>query len=190
MKRFFDKAIKGNFKADPPPSLPSISNHKPQATGSTNTSNSTHVNGSAVNVIPNPRGLQPKDVVPAVPQPSPHAHLALLATKEGLLIRPHPGDGNATQEPDSYVRVRWGKGGAVEELHPEENEVLDWSESVVNYGIVGILELFACRFCPLSTVATGRLMYLRDRLVSTGDHRANGGRKRCVHSRSSARWMR
>lgn len=147
MKRFFDKAVKGNFKADPPPRLNQNSNSKPQETGSTSTSNGTNVNGNAATVIANStRGLQPKDVVPAVPQPSPHAYLALLATKEGLLIRPHVGDGNTAQEPESYVRVQWSKGGAVEEMHPGDGEPLDWGESVVVYGIVGVLELFACTF--------------------------------------------
>ncbi|KJA26998.1 hypothetical protein HYPSUDRAFT_131584 [Hypholoma sublateritium FD-334 SS-4] len=154
MKRFFDKAVKGNFKADPSPRNQNSSS-KPQATGSTNTSNDTNVNGNAATVITNPtRGLQPKDVVPAVPQPSPHAHIALLATKEGLLIRPHAGDRNSAQELESFVRVKWGKGGAVEELHPADDEALNWGEGVVVYGIVGILELFACSYLLVITART------------------------------------
>lgn len=94
---------------------------------------------------PHTTGLQPKFVVPAVPQPYPHTHLVILFTKEGLLIRPHVFESGIEQtEWLSCIRVSWGKSVKVEEI--ELSEELDWSEGVVVYGIVGILELFSCSF--------------------------------------------
>lgn len=144
-------------------------------------------------------GLKPKFLVPPVPSPCPHDHLALVITERGLLIRPHKvvrtkneqfdtrGDGNEgklseesedqghapaervdndTRNTDdaielndnegsaketTCVRLSWGKYVNVEEipvrgenLVEDGNEVeIDWSESVVVYGIVGIMELFS-----------------------------------------------
>ena len=100
---------------------------------------------------PHTTGLQPKFVVPAVPKPYPHTHLAILVTKEGLLIRPHIIESGIDQaEWLPCIRVSWGKSVKVEEIEEEEisqlSEKLDWNEGVVVYGIVGILELFSCSF--------------------------------------------
>ncbi|KIM48704.1 hypothetical protein M413DRAFT_21047 [Hebeloma cylindrosporum] len=84
-------------------------------------------------------GLGPKDIVPAVPHPRPYTHLALLATKDGLLIRPH-GPGETLS---GYVKLSWGKNIMIEEMESHPNHQLDWNESVLVYGIVGILELFS-----------------------------------------------
>ncbi|KAF9477543.1 hypothetical protein BDN70DRAFT_810519 [Pholiota conissans] len=105
--------------------------------------------------------LQPKYVVPAFPHPRPHTHLALLATKEGLLIRPHcpaeEGGGDAMAEAGG-VRVAWGKEGRIEEvdgaLLGELAGDADWKGSVVVYGIVGILELFSCSYLLVITSRT------------------------------------
>lgn len=90
-------------------------------------------------------GLQPKYLVPPIPHPCPYDHLALLVTKEGLLIRPHiVGHDPKTEKPNSHVRVRWGKTVHVEEVaHVVGADDADWGESVVVYGIVGVLELFS-----------------------------------------------
>ncbi|KAG5635471.1 hypothetical protein H0H81_011112 [Sphagnurus paluster] len=90
-------------------------------------------------------GLQPKYLVPPIPHPCPYDHLALLVTKEGLLIRPHiVGHDPKTEKPNSHVRVRWGKTVHVEEVaHVVGADDADWGESVVFYGIVGVLELFS-----------------------------------------------
>lgn len=100
---------------------------------------------------PHTTGLQPKFVVPAVPQPYPHTHLAILVTKEGLLIRPHVLESRIDQtEWLPCIRVSWGKSVKVEAIEEEErsqlSEKLDWNEGVIVYGIVGILELFSCSF--------------------------------------------
>lgn len=98
----------------------------------------------STSIAPHTTGLQPKFVIPAIPQPYPHTHLAILASKEGLLIRPHILGVDQT-EWLPCIRVSWGKPVKVEETksHPP-SEKLDWSESVIIYGIVGILELFSC----------------------------------------------
>jgi len=95
---------------------------------------------------PHTTGLQPKSVVRAVPHPYPHTHLAVLVSKEGLLIRPHI-LGSAVDQTEwlPCIRVSWGKPVKVEEIERHHlSEKLDWNESVVVYGIVGILELFSC----------------------------------------------
>ena len=44
---------------------------------------------------------------------------------------------------ESHVRISWGKDGKVEEIASSGDDCgEDWSESVVVYGIVGILTLF------------------------------------------------
>ena len=100
---------------------------------------------------PHTTGLQPKFVVPAVPQPYPHTHLAILVSKDGLLIRPHVhGSGIEQTEWLPCIRVSWGKSVKVEEIESHQlSEKLDWNEAVIVYGIVGILELFSCSFLIL-----------------------------------------
>lgn len=83
--------------------------------------------------------LSPKFTLPAVPHPCPHEHIALLATAEGLLLRPYLSKGTL---PESHVRIAWGKEGLVEEIHNNGEDEGDWSEGVVVYGLVGILNLF------------------------------------------------
>ena len=98
--------------------------------------------------VPHTTGLQPKFVVPAVPHPYPHTCLAILVTKEGLLIRPHVFESDTDQtEWHPCIRVSWGKSVKVEEIERYQlSEKLDWNEGVIVYGIVGILELFSCSF--------------------------------------------
>lgn len=103
-------------------------------------------------------GLQPKYMLPAVPHPCPYDHLAILAVKEGLLIRPHirgqSRNSNTAGSPSSYLKILWRTSEVVEvqekaESHPDkstatQSEIDDWQEAAVVYGIVGILELFSC----------------------------------------------
>jgi phosphatidylinositol 4-phosphatase len=86
-------------------------------------------------------GLPPSHVLPPVPHPRPHDHLALLVTNEGLLLRPHF---EGPTSPASHIRISWENPAKVEELVDEEGSGIDWNESVIIYGIVGILELFSC----------------------------------------------
>jgi phosphatidylinositol 4-phosphatase len=120
MKRFFAKA--SNIKAFIPvfpPFVPPIS---------TTTTHTT--------------GLLPKDVLPPVPHPRPYDHIALLVTSGGLLLRPHLEA--PTARPVSHVRISWGNPVKVEELEGDgEGDGMAWNESVIVYGIVGILELFS-----------------------------------------------
>ena len=101
--------------------------------------------------VPHTTDLQPKFAVPAVPQPYPHTYLAILVTKEGLLIRPHVFESGIDQtEWLPCIRVSWGKSVKVEEIERNQlSENLDWNEGVIVYGIVGILELFSCSFLML-----------------------------------------
>lgn len=88
-------------------------------------------------------GLQPGSVVPVVSHPNhPHEHIALLATEDGLLIRPHDG-GAGPPYPTTHVRVSWGKAADIAELPSNSGDPpVDWKESVVVYGIVGLMSLF------------------------------------------------
>ncbi|PPQ91427.1 hypothetical protein CVT25_014315 [Psilocybe cyanescens] len=151
MKRFFEKASKPfpspaaskvNDVAEPaaattpgPVKLPS--NPLPGTTGTT--------------------GLHPKYLLPAVAHPCPHSHLALLVTKDGLLIRPHA-KGQPTVAQSAYIRISWGKNVQIEEIETHvgdaAEETLDWKDSVVAYGIVGILELYSCSYLLVITSRT------------------------------------
>jgi hypothetical protein len=104
-------------------------------------------------------GLRPKFLVPPIPHPSPHDHLSLLVTKEGLLIRPYTAglSGSST----SYVRIAWGKTIKVEEIEASRTrngDHAEWEKGVIVYGIVGLLELFS-----------GALPKLNRALRSVGD---------------------
>ncbi|KAF9227842.1 hypothetical protein BS17DRAFT_800025 [Gyrodon lividus] len=94
-------------------------------------------------------GLQPSFVVSPVPHPHPHEYIAVIATDEGLIMRPHaPG----LQHPESHVRVSWGKAPKVEELQGDAGgSSVDWTSSVVIYGIVGILGLFNASYLLVIT---------------------------------------
>ena len=89
-------------------------------------------------------GLPPKDTLPPVPHPCPYEHISLLATPEGLLLRPrHPGQ--SQDDSETEVRIEWGKGGKVQTLASPVAEAR-WDESAVVYGIVGLLELYSGNF--------------------------------------------
>ena len=99
-------------------------------------------------------GLQPKFLVPPLPHPCPHEHIAVLATPKGLLLRPHLGNG---ARPESHVRVSWGKEAKVEEIpNAGDEDGADWSECVVVYGIIGILNLFTGTLSSMSRLVFAR----------------------------------
>jgi len=90
-------------------------------------------------------GLHPGFSLPPIPHPCPHDHLALLVSEDGLLIRPLvPGSPFINSFPYSYLRISWGKGNNIEQFEKLEKDNLDWTESVIVYGIAGIVELFTC----------------------------------------------
>ncbi|KAJ7109515.1 SacI homology domain-containing protein [Mycena epipterygia] len=124
MKRFFSKASK--------PFAPSTS-----SPGSPSTTTAPHTTG-----------LQPKYVVPPVPHPCPHDHIALLVTPAGLLLRQYiPGRGPNDPGPTTHLRLSWSKTVKVEELSGDgEADGADWTGSVIVYGIVGVLELFSASY--------------------------------------------
>lgn len=120
MKRFFAKASK--------PFAPSTASSPPPST-----------------TAPHTTGLQPKYVVPPVPHPCPHDHIALLVTSSGLLLRQHiPGRGPDDPGPTTHLRLSWSKPVKVEEISGDgEADGADWTDSVIIYGIVGALDLFS-----------------------------------------------
>ncbi|KAF8635542.1 hypothetical protein AX17_003925 [Amanita inopinata Kibby_2008] len=82
-----------------------------------------------------------------MPHPYPHDHLVLVASKEGLLMRPQvPESGTGaplspppSQDPVSFIRIQWGKGVVTEEVDLGEDgqtgRGVDWKTGVVVYGI-------------------------------------------------------
>ncbi|CAK5264927.1 unnamed protein product [Mycena citricolor] len=130
MKRLFSRPPKSPPAAQASSSLPA---------SSTPTSiNSPHITG-----------LQPKYVVPPVPHPCPYDHIALLVTSGALLLRQHiPGLSASEPGPTSHLRLAWNKTVKVEEIQGDgvESEDADWSQSVVVYGIIGVLELFSASY--------------------------------------------
>ncbi|KAJ3784104.1 SacI homology domain-containing protein [Lentinula aff. detonsa] len=93
-------------------------------------------------------GLQPKDIVPPIPHPYPYDSIALLVSKDGLLLRPNLSEHDTKP---ACVRVAWGKGGNVEEMPGDGSDVYDWKEAIIIYGIVGILELFSASYVLVIT---------------------------------------
>ncbi|KAJ6623464.1 SacI homology domain-containing protein [Mycena sp. CBHHK59/15] len=123
MKRFFSRASKPPVPPSPSPVPSNI-------------------------IAPHTTGLQPKYVVPPIPHPCPHDHIALLVTPAGLLLRQHiPGRGLKDPGPTTHLRLLWSKTVKVEELSGDgEAEGADWTGSVVVYGLVGVLELFSASY--------------------------------------------
>jgi hypothetical protein len=134
MKRFFAKASK--------PFAPSTASSPPPST-----------------TAPHTTGLQPKYVVPPVPHPCPHDHIALLVTSSGLLLRQHiPGRGPDDPGPTTHLRLSWSKPVKVEEISGDgEADGADWTDSVIIYGIVGALDLFSGAVSDSSFVIPNRL---------------------------------
>ncbi|KAH7926636.1 hypothetical protein BV22DRAFT_1062448 [Leucogyrophana mollusca] len=135
MKRFFSKSSRGTSSPKSPPSTQnqaSSSSPPPISIG-------THAT----------TGLQPSFVVPPVPHPRPHEHIAILATDDGLLMRPHA---VGLRHSESHVRIRWGKTVKVEDLPGDGNAPdRNWTESVIVYGLVGVLELFNASYMLVIT---------------------------------------
>ncbi|KAF9532199.1 SacI homology domain-containing protein [Crepidotus variabilis] len=132
MKKFFAKASKPFTLPLTKPDGPSGGNIASQSSNSAS---------------PHTTGLQRKDLLPPVPHPCPYDHLGLLVTKEGLLIRQHSlGPPAKLSEPYSYLRISWGKNSQIEEVQSAGNDSLDWTESVVAYGLVGVVELYNCSY--------------------------------------------
>ncbi|KAG7448009.1 uncharacterized protein BT62DRAFT_890388 [Guyanagaster necrorhizus] len=97
--------------------------------------------------LPHPH-LQPKYVIPPVPHPAPYDHVALLVTKEGLLMRPY--ESGAEMSSVHGAKIAWGLGGKVEEM----SVVGEWEGYIIVYGIVGILELFSSSYLLVITART------------------------------------
>lgn len=94
-------------------------------------------------------GLQPNYVVPPVPHPNPHEYIVLIASEDGLLMRPHRA---GLPYPTSYVRVSWGKTANIAELPSDGRSTsVDWKEGVVIYGIVGLITLFNASYLLVIT---------------------------------------
>ncbi|KAF5315948.1 hypothetical protein D9611_005058 [Ephemerocybe angulata] len=163
MKKFFAKATRPFSIDTDVANDPSKARSRPTKNGSSREGSSSKPTVDASNTPHITTGLQPKYTVPAVPHPCPHDHLAVAVTKEGLLIRPYCKSQSKKalkSEPTSYLKIAW-KTGEVVELHysgekrPKNHpsnasspapliDQVDWENAVIIYGIVGVLELFAC----------------------------------------------
>jgi hypothetical protein len=128
MKRLFAKASKPFTPANRPLSE--------------DTTGPTHATIPTSTVVHTP-SLQPKYTVPPVPHPCPHEHLAILATRDGLLLRPHIPGQQTMSTLGSHVCISWDKSVKIVEVS-DAKENPNWSEGAVIYGIVGILELYSC----------------------------------------------
>ncbi|KAJ8078947.1 hypothetical protein PM082_013231 [Marasmius tenuissimus] len=103
--------------------------------------------------IPHTTGLHPKYIVPPIPHPHPYEHLALLATPNGLLIRPHIPDLHRTKAGiTSHIRIGWHKSVKIEELSGDGEAIsVNWDDAIIVYGIVGVLELFTASYLLVIT---------------------------------------
>lgn len=121
--------------------------------------------------------LAPKFTIPAIPHPCPHHSLALLVTRQGLLVRPIIDD---VEEPTSCVRIKWGKDVEVEEVGNELK--LDWKGAAVVYGILGFVKLFTGMknriiFVPYLSLAIKNVYF---RFIHACHHRKVRYRRLCV----------
>ncbi|KAJ7063419.1 SacI homology domain-containing protein [Mycena amicta] len=111
----------------------------------TSTPQASPTSSNITTTAPHTTGLQPKYVVPPIPHPCPHDHIALLPTSSGLLLRTHTS--GADTGPPTHLRLSWGKTIKLEELSGDgEADEADWSGSAVVYGIVGVLELLTSSY--------------------------------------------
>ncbi|KAK7467319.1 hypothetical protein VKT23_004376 [Stygiomarasmius scandens] len=99
------------------------------------------VPASAPALIQAPK-LQPAYVVPPVPHPCAYDHISLLATPDGLLLRPY-------LSPSSYVCITWSKHPSIKESDGDGD--YNWDDSVIVYGIVGILDLYSTSYLLVIT---------------------------------------
>jgi hypothetical protein len=66
-----------------------------------------------------------------------------LVSKKGLLLRPHI---SGLVRTESHVKISWGLGGTVKEVQGDGEDAgsdVDWTKSVVVYGIIGTLDVFS-----------------------------------------------
>ncbi len=91
--------------------------------------------------------IKPQFKVPLIPHPAPHHRLMVVASKQGLLLRPYTSGSTA---PIKHVRVPWGRDADVQELdsHAEDSKELDWSSAAIVYGILGVVKLFTGMQAP------------------------------------------
>ncbi|KAH6895050.1 SacI homology domain-containing protein [Coprinopsis sp. MPI-PUGE-AT-0042] len=149
MKKFFAKATKPfavNAEAEKDVDLKAEAARLKDraAPGKTGNAASSSATAAALHAAP---GLKPKYVLPAVPQPYPWDHLAILPTAGGLLVRPFvPGQSKRRNPVSTHLKIGWKSGEIVEVDETNEVKEDDWVESVVVYGIVGMLDLFSCPY--------------------------------------------
>lgn len=201
MKRFFEKASKpfnlpAPLQNSGPAAATSTSNSHKEGTSKDSSTNTLNRGGApgTTGVLPGrpPSTILPrKDVLPATLHPRPHTHLALLVTRDGLLIRSQTDLGITDSHPYGCVRVTWGKDSRVEEITVDANtgeDEWDWKDSVIVYGLVGTLELFSCQLNLLTYIEqcietlNCLIVLALDRFVFIGYHCSDRNRK---HRRSS-----
>lgn len=141
MKRFFAKATKPFAISTNTTKNPSVATNESSSYGSRDAATTAQ---TPLHATP---GLKPKYMLPAVPHPYPFDHLAVLATPAGLLIRPYrPGHSKRRNPVATHLQIAWRSGDIAEIVDGDTPTEDDWTESVIVYGIVGMLELFSCPY--------------------------------------------
>jgi len=103
-------------------------------------SSGSGLSSPSANPVAHNTGLSPKPALPPGPHPRSYDHIAILPTKDGLLLRPRIEHGVLS---GSYVKLGWTRSPRVEELEGNgESYGALWGQSVTVYGIIGILDLF------------------------------------------------
>ncbi|TFK30155.1 hypothetical protein FA15DRAFT_726049 [Coprinopsis marcescibilis] len=152
MKRFFEKASKPfsiNFDSDNKKGEPVSGSSSGGAEGNA-TRLLKKIPPKLLGSSTTTPGLKPRYVLPAVPHPCPYDHLAILVTHDGLLVRPCSSSERSKHKnlTSTHLKICW-KDAAIVEVEDslgEQEEPGAWGESVVVYGIVGMLELFSCTY--------------------------------------------
>lgn len=84
-------------------------------------------------------GVRVELQLPPTPHPHPYEHIAIIATDDGLVMRPHL---QGLSHSMSYVCIPWGKHPKVQLLRHGSDSSDDWRSSAIVYGIVGVMDLF------------------------------------------------
>jgi phosphatidylinositol 4-phosphatase len=112
----------------------SKSKGKPSKQLTTNNKQPSLLDATTHNAKPS---LPTKYLATAIPHPHPFDRILILASADGLLLRPD------IPYFETLVRVSWGKDGKVEAIDSKTvTGIPEWSEAAPVFGIVGLIRLF------------------------------------------------